>query len=335
MTLGKRGFIVSDCCAPTVADKYSQRQSINSVRVKKFVQELNKMAKIESGPFDMGTNNAVAYPLDREGPKRKIELQEFWIDRTAVSNKDFASFVESTGYITEAEYLGWSFVPKFLVPNLDSKFLLGQPTGIPWWAAVKDANWRQPLGPKSSFVDLQNHPVVHISWDDANAFAQWCGKRLPTEAEWEKAAKGGSENTLYPWGDKLMIDGNFTCNIWQGYFPDFNSGEDGYLGTAPVNSFEPNGFGLYNVCGNVWEWCYDWWSNELYPLNNQEDELNHSKSVRTDKNKVIKGGSFLCHDSYCNRYRPSARTSQPPNSPTAHIGFRCVWDTNLQLIGSR
>jgi len=215
--------------------------------------------------------------------------------------------VESTGYTTEAEILGWSFVPTSLISELNSELLLGQSTSTPWWVAVKGANWRQPLGPSSSYLDLQEHPVVQVSWDDANAFAHWNGKRLPTEAEWEKAARGGSENTLYPWGDELNIDGEYTCNIWQGEFPEFNSGDDGYLGTAPVNSFKPNGYGLFNVCGNVWEWCSDWWS-------------------QADKSKVIKGGSFLCHDSYCNRYRLSARTFQPTNSPTAHIGFRCVAD---------
>jgi len=300
----------SGCCSPAASTLtvVAAREEVSPLkRTLSPVHDYSRMAKIPAGPFSMGTNNALAYPADGEGPKRTIDLDEFWIDKCAVTNQNFAEFVESTGYMTEAEILGWSFVPKSLISELNSELLLGQSASTPWWVAVKGANWRQPLGPSSSYLDLQDHPVVHVSWDDANAFANWNGKRLPTEAEWEKAARGGSENTLYPWGDELNIDGEYTCNIWQGEFPEFNSGDDGYLGTAPVNSFKPNGYGLFNVCGNVWEWCSDWWS-------------------QADKSKVIKGGSFLCHDSYCNRYRLSARTFQATNSPTAHIGFRCVAD---------
>jgi formylglycine-generating enzyme required for sulfatase activity len=275
------------------------------------------MVQIPAGPFSMGTNNALAYPADGEGPKRIVELDEFWIDETAVTNQSFAQFVEATGYITEAELTGWSFVPAFLLSQQDEQYLVGQSGDTPWWVGVTAANWRQPLGPSSSTTDIQSHPVTHISWSDANAFAQWNGKRLPTEAEWEKAARGGRENSLYAWGDDLIVDGQHMCNIWQGDFPTFNSAQDGHLGTAPVHSFEPNGYGLYNVCGNVWEWTADSWN-----------------STDLADNKVIKGGSFMCHDSYCNRYRLSARTSHPKNGFTAHIGFRCVADKNRELLGS-
>jgi formylglycine-generating enzyme required for sulfatase activity len=275
------------------------------------------MVQIPAGPFSMGTNNALAYPADGEGPKRIVELDEFWIDETAVTNQSFAQFVEATGYITEAELTGWSFVPAFLLSEQDEQYLVGQSGDTPWWVGVTAANWRQPLGPSSSTTDIQSHPVTHISWSDANAFAQWNGKRLPTEAEWEKAARGGRENSLYAWGDDLIVDGQHMCNIWQGDFPTFNSAQDGHLGTAPVHSFEPNGYGLYNVCGNVWEWTADSWN-----------------STDLADNKVIKGGSFMCHDSYCNRYRLSARTSHPKNGFTAHIGFRCVADKNRELLGS-
>jgi formylglycine-generating enzyme required for sulfatase activity len=275
------------------------------------------MVKIPAGPFSMGTNSALAYPADREGPMRIVELDEFWIDETAVTNQGFARFVDATDYITEAELTGWSFVPTFLLSQQDEQYLVGQSADTPWWVGVTAANWRQPLGPSSSIKDIQSHPVTHISWNDANAFAQWIGKRLPTEAEWEKAARGGLENSLYAWGDDLLVDGQHMCNIWQGDFPTFNSAQDGYLGTAPADSFEPNGFGLYNVCGNVWEWTADSW-----------------KSSDFADNKVIKGGSFMCHDSYCNRYRLSARTSHPKNGFTAHIGFRCAADKNTELLGS-
>jgi formylglycine-generating enzyme required for sulfatase activity len=275
------------------------------------------MVKIPAGPFSMGTNNALAYPADGEGPKRTVVLDEFWIDDAAVTNQAFSEFINATGYQTEAEITGWSFLPEFLVSELDTDFLLGRSSSTPWWIGVKGANWRSPQGPNSSFNELLDHPVVHISWDDAQAFAQWSGKRLPTEAEWEKAARGGRENSLYAWGDELMNDGQHACNIWQGDFPTTNSGDDGYLSTAPVYSFQPNGYGLYNVCGNVWEWCQDSWSNP-----------------DSDESKVIKGGSFMCHDSYCNRYRLSARTSHPRNGFTAHIGFRCVADKNTELLDS-
>ena len=275
------------------------------------------MVKIPAGPFSMGTNNALAYPVDGEGPIRTVDLDEFWIDDAAVSNQAFADFVAATGHITDAERTGWSFVPTFLLSLKDEQFLVGVSADTPWWVGVSHADWRHPLGPSSSVKDLESHPVVHISWDDAQAFAYWSGKRLPTEAEWEKAARGGRENSLYAWGDELMNDGQHACNIWQGDFPATNSGDDGFLGTAPVYSFQPNGYGLFNVCGNVWEWCQDSWSDSV-----------------SGESRVIKGGSFMCHDSYCNRYRLSARTSHPGNGFTAHIGFRCVVDKNTELLSS-
>jgi len=308
--------MASGCCSPTVAT-LTVASARPEAAITSTETSLTGMVQIPAGPFSMGTNNALAYPADGEGPKRIVELDEFWIDETAVTNQSFAQFVEATGYITEAELTGWSFVPAFLLSEQDEQYLVGQSGDTPWWVGVTAANWRQPLGPSSSTTDIQSHPVTHISWSDANAFAQWNGKRLPTEAEWEKAARGGRENSLYAWGDDLIVDGQHMCNIWQGDFPTFNSAQDGHLGTAPVHSFEPNGYGLYNVCGNVWEWTADSWN-----------------STDLADNKVIKGGSFMCHDSYCNRYRLSARTSHPKNGFTAHIGFRCVADKNRELLGS-
>lgn len=308
--------MASGCCSPTVAT-LTVAHTRPEAPITSTETSLTGMVKIPAGPFSMGTNNALAYPADGEGPKRIVELDEFWIDETAVTNQSFAQFVEATGYITEAELTGWSFVPAFLLSQQDEQYLVGQSGDTPWWVGVTAASWRQPLGPSSAATDIQSHPVTHISWSDANAFAQWNGKRLPTEAEWEKAARGGRENSLYAWGDDLIVDGQHMCNIWQGDFPTFNSAQDGHLGTAPVHSFEPNGYGLYNVCGNVWEWTADSWN-----------------STDLTDNKVIKGGSFMCHDSYCNRYRLSARTSHPKNGFTAHIGFRCVADKNRELLGS-
>lgn len=308
--------MASGCCSPTVAT-LTVASARPEAAITSTETSLTGMVQIPAGPFSMGTNNALAYPADGEGPKRIVELDEFWIDETAVTNQSFAQFVEATGYITEAELTGWSFVPAFLLSEQDEQYLVGQSGDTPWWVGVTAANWRQPLGPSSSTTDIQSHPVTHISWSDANAFAQWNGKRLPTEAQWEKAARGGLDNSLYAWGDDLIVDGQHMCNIWQGDFPTFNSAQDGHLGTAPVHSFEPNGYGLYNVCGNVWEWTADSWN-----------------STDLADNKVIKGGSFMCHDSYCNRYRLSARTSHPKNGFTAHIGFRCVADKNRELLGS-
>ena len=308
--------MASGCCSPTVAT-LTVASARPEAAITSTETSLTGMVQIPAGPFSMGTNNALAYPADGEGPKRMVDLDEFWIDETAVTNQSFAQFVDATGYITEAELTGWSFVPAFLLSQQDEQYLVGQSGDTPWWVGVTAANWRQPLGPSSSTTDIQSHPVTHISWSDANAFAQWNGKRLPTEAEWEKAARGGRENSLYAWGDDLIVDGQHMCNIWQGDFPTFNSAQDGHLGTAPVHSFEPNGYGLYNVCGNVWEWTADSWN-----------------STDLADNKVIKGGSFMCHDSYCNRYRLSARTSHPKNGFTAHIGFRCVADKNRELLGS-
>jgi formylglycine-generating enzyme required for sulfatase activity len=297
------------------------------------VTDTSRMVKIPAGPFLMGTNSAIAYPADGEGPQRSVWLDEFWIDETSVTNLDFSEFVQATGYQTEAEIVGWSFVPAYLISELDNRHVVGQSENTPWWMGVNGADWLHPIGPNSSIAEILDHPVVHISWNDANSFAQWSGKRLPTEAEWEKAARGGNENSVYPWGDELNLDGEFACNIWQGEFPDFNSGDDGYIGTAPVYSFAQNGYGLYNVCGNVWEWCMDWWSDNSHYRNNYQQISNPSGPTSGD-NKVIKGGSYLCHDSYCNRYRISARTSHPKNGFTAHIGFRCVTDKKIELLGS-
>ena len=307
----------SGCCSPAATlispvlrGPESHRATATNVKT-----DYSAMVKIPAGPFLMGTNSAIAYPADAEGPQRSIDLDEFWIDETAVTNLAFSQFVEATDYKTEAEIVGWSFVPAFLISALDQEHVVGTSANIPWWVGVKGADWRHPHGPSSSITEILDHPVVHISWDDASAFAEWNGKRLPTEAEWEKAARGAREKSLYPWGDELTTNGTFNCNIWQGDFPDYNSAEDGFLATAPVYSFAPNGYGLYNVSGNVWEWCADSWSD-------------------ADDSKVIKGGSYLCHDSYCNRYRLSARTSQPKNGFTAHIGFRCVAEKKTELLGS-
>jgi sulfatase modifying factor 1 len=201
--------------------------------------------------------------------------------------------------------------------------LPGRLEDAPWWRPVRGADWRQPSGPGSDIDRIANHPVVHVSWNDAIAFAKWYGKRLPTEAEWEMAARGGIDQARYPWGDVFAPDGRHRCNTWQGTFPVLDLGEDGYRGTAPVSAFDPNGFGLYNVVGNVWEWCVDRWITDLESREHGEPGMNPA-SVPARYASVIRGGSYLCHADYCNRYRCSARSKAAPDTSTGHIGFRCA-----------
>jgi formylglycine-generating enzyme len=277
-----------------------------------------EMVRLEGGEFLMGTNDPIGFTADGEGPVRAVTLKPFWIDDYAVANARFAAFVEATGYITDAERYGWSFVFGGLLPD-DFEPTRGA-AQAPWWRQVFGANWRQPEGPHSSIVGRMNHPVVHVSWSDAASYCAWLGTRLPTEAEWEYAARGGLEQKRYAWGDELTPDGEWRCNIWQGTFPSHNTLEDGYLGTAPVASFPPNGFGLYNVSGNVWEWCSDWFNTTFHLHGLREDPT----GPPSGQAKGIRGGSYLCHDSYCNRYRVAARSSNTPDSSTGNMGFRCV-----------
>lgn len=264
------------------------------------------MVKIAAGSFLMGTDDFEGFAADAEGPIREVLLPDYYIDTTTVTNGMFSEFVKATGYKTDAEKYGWSFVFEGLLPKDMVDATIQVVRGTPWWCAVTNACWFCPEGGFSNISSRLDHPVVHISWNDAISYCKWAGKRLPTEAEWEKAARGGLVQAKYPWGDVLTPSGDHRCNIWQGQFPDHNTLEDGYLGTAPAKSYEPNSFGLYNMAGNVWEWCNDWFG----PV--------------TGKAKVIKGGSFLCHHSYCNRYRVAARSSNTPDSSASNMGFRCV-----------
>ena len=272
----------------------------------------------------MGTNDSF-YPTDGEGPSRSVWLDEFKISKYSVTNMEFASFISETGYKTDAENYGWSYVFNGLPDlSLHSKKVSGVANSAPWWLAIEGANWFTPFGNSTTIEGSLNHPVVHVSHNDALEFCRWSGYKLPTEAQWEKASRGGLSGKLYPWGDELLIKGKHNANIWQGEFPHLNTLEDGFLGTAPVNSFQANGYGLYNTVGNVWEWTSDFWSARWHIPSSDETRKNPLGPQKESGNRVLKGGSFLCHDSYCYRYRNSARTFNSPNTSTSHIGFRCV-----------
>lgn len=273
----------------------------------------------------MGTEDSDGWPDDGEGPVRTVELSPFWVDETAVTNAQYAEFVEATGYRTEAERFGWSYVFQLLVPGKLLRKLRGERRvqGLQWWVAVEGAYWRKPEGPGSQIKKRMGHPVVHISWNDAQAYCEWSGKRLLREAEWEYAARGGLVGKRYVWGDALTPGGRHMCNIWQGRFPEHNSAEDGYVGTAPARSFAANGYGLYNMAGNVWEWCADWFSAHWHVAERAETRRDPCGPVAGER-KVMRGGSYLCHDSYCNRYRVGARTGNTPDSSTGNCGFRCA-----------
>ena len=280
------------------------------------------MTLVPGGEFLMGTDDTAGFPADGEGPVRRVRVKPFYIDVCAVSNAQFADFADASGYRTEAERYGSSFVFYDFVPARLAGKVRQAVASAPWWWPVDGAWWREPEGPGSTIEDRMDHPVVHITWNDAAAYCRWSGKRLPTEAEWEYAARGGLEHSTYPWGDELTPNGEHMCNIWQGEFPRRNTREDGYRGTAPVLSFPANGYGLYNVSGNVWEWSSDRFSATYHKRGRRDNP----KGPRTGSARVLKGGSYLCHASYCNRYRVAARTSNTPDSSTGHQGFRCVQD---------
>ncbi|WP_157531505.1 MULTISPECIES: formylglycine-generating enzyme family protein [unclassified Kitasatospora] len=301
------------CCTPARAESGPAVLTVAAAPVR----PARGLLALPGGRFLMGTDDPVGFPADGEGPVREVEVGPFRISPTAVTNAQFGTFVKATGYVTEAERFGFSFVFEgFLTAAVAAT--AQSVAGVPWWRAVPGADWRRPEGPGSSAGDRQNHPVVHVSWHDAQAYCAWSGSRLPTEAEWEYAARGGLEQQRYPWGDELTPGGRHMCNIWQGVFPTLNTAADGHRGTAPVKTYRPNGHGLYNVAGNVWEWCADWFSPDFHRTGPSHHPVGPPDGTR----RVMRGGSHMCHDSYCNRYRVAARSSNTPDSSAGNIGFR-------------
>ena len=294
------------------------------------------MVWVPAGKFWMGADEEEVYFPDAH-PRHEVELDGFWIDRTEVTNAQFARFVRATGYVTIAERqpspVEFPDVPPerlkpfslvFAPPPKDVRVQ----NDLDWWNVVPGACWRHPEGPGDNLIGREQHPVVHVCWHDAAAYCKWAGKRLPTEAEWEYAARGGLDRKPFCWGDELLPAGKWQANIWQGAFPYDNTKMDGFDRTAPVASFPPNGYGLYDMAGNVWEWCADWYQDDYYQASPRRNPLGPASSYDPREpnlpKRVQRGGSFLCSDTFCSRYRPAGRGKGEVNSAASHIGFRCV-----------
>jgi sulfatase modifying factor 1 len=306
------------------------------------------MAWIPGGEFAMGsedprgTPHGGPDPMSDARPIHRVAVDGFWIDQTEVTNDQFAGFVRATGYVTVAERVPTAAeFPDAPPENLVAGSIVFTPPegSVPlddhlrWWAYVKGANWRHPLGPASNLDARGNYPVVQVAFEDAEAYARWAAKRLPTEAEWERAARGGSEGRPYSWGDEFRPEGQWMANIWQGTFPSKDAGEDGFVGIAPVGQFPPNGYGLRDMAGNVWEWCSDWYRADTYAqlakggrvaLNPKGPTSGYDASEPYQPKRVHRGGSFLCTDQYCTRYRIGTRGKGEVSSASNHLGFRCV-----------
>jgi sulfatase modifying factor 1 len=278
------------------------------------------LVALDGGWFRMGSEDAYAYQDDGEGPVRSVRVDPFRIAAGAVSNREFTAFVETTGHVTSAERYGRSFVFAGLLPD-DFPPTRGG-ARAKWWREVPGACWRRPEGGRSTLAGRADHPVVHVSWNDADAYCAWSGMRLPTEAEWEYAARGGLEGMRFPWGNTLRPGGEHRMNVWQGEFPAGNTLADGFLGTAPVDAFRPNAFGLHNMTGNVWEWTADRFSATWHLNGPRENPTGPASGER----RALRGGSYLCHATDCYRYRVSARMADPPDRSTGDIGFRCARD---------
>lgn len=338
--IGLLALVLTDCkrrtpkvteiiCGKTdiqCTDALPNAEGIDSITVftanASMLKSYDGMVLINGGTYLMGALPSDAFAMDDEKPQHLVEVKSFWMDATEVTNKQFADFVKATGYVTTAERLppkgALVFKPQGNVKDLN------------WWQFVPGTNWRHPYGPESDIDTMANYPVVQVSWYDANAYASWAGKRLPTEAEWEYAARSGTTGQLYPWGN-ASPETNVYANVFQGKFPTTNTGTDGYMLLAPVNVFKPNRYGLYNISGNVWEWCADKFHSKYYQYcaDNQITQpqgppTSYAPENRFEELRVIRGGSFMCNSSYCSGYRASARNKTSPSTGLMNVGFRCV-----------
>lgn len=304
----------ANCCAPL---RSSEAKSVAAqVNRRTGKSAAGDMVDIPAGSFTMGSDDPRGYAADGEGPAHAVELPAFSVAVTTVTNREFTRFVAATGYTTTAERFGNSFVFAGLLPD---DFPPTRAVAFaPWWREVPGAHWRSPEGPRSNIDDRMDHPVVQVSWDDAIAYCGWSSTRLPSEAEWERAARGGRERHHFPWGDEREPNGEHLMNVFQGTFPGNDEGADGWVGTCPVRSFPPNGFGLYETTGNVWEWCADWFDPSTY----RRGAAKAPSGPERGETRVIRGGSYLCHESYCWRYRVNSRSANTPDSTAGNVGFR-------------
>lgn len=350
-TANKQDEELASCCIASLPSRFASTPVMaqDSLVPPPEKQQQEGMVWIEGGTFMMGADNDQARP--DEYPKHKVSVDGFWMDATEVTNAAFARFVEATGYVTTAEKRpDWNELKKQLPPGTprpdesvlvaSSLVFVAPPAQInredytQWWSWQESANWRQPHGPGSSIEGKGNHPVVHISWYDAQAYCKWAGKRLPTEAEWEWAARGGLKEMVYPWGMEPINAGKAKANTWQGSFPVSNTERDGFYHTSPAKTFPANGYGLYDMAGNVWEWCADRYHSAYYKSVSSPKGIHNpagpAKGYDPDEphaqKRVIRGGSFLCHDSYCSGFRVAARMKSTEDSGMEHLGFRCVKD---------
>jgi formylglycine-generating enzyme required for sulfatase activity len=312
------------------------------------------MVWIPGGEFSMGGVNPVGMSdggheqMNDARPVHRVYVDGFYMDATEVTNAEFEKFVKATGYITVAEKKPThEEFPDAPLESLVAGSVVFTPPAqkvalnnyLQWWSYVPGADWRHPLGPGSNIVGKENYPVVQVAWEDAEAYAKWAGKRLPTEAEWEFAARGGKAGNLYAWGNQLKPDGKYMANIFEGSFPNDDNGADGFKGIAPVKQFTPNAYGLYDIAGNVWEWCYDWYRPDYYETlaaqgvvkNPKGPEDSYDPAEPGSKKKIQRGGSFLCTDEYCTRYMVGTRGKGEWRSATNHAGFRCVMDVKKEV----